>query len=43
MMDRRAFIGVVTGGILGAPLAAEGQQPSTLTRVGFFYFGSRQS
>jgi len=26
LMDRRAFIGTLTGGLLAAPLAAEGQQ-----------------
>jgi putative tryptophan/tyrosine transport system substrate-binding protein len=42
-VDRRAFLGALAGGLLAAPLAAEAQQPSALTRVGFFYFGSRQS
>jgi putative ABC transport system substrate-binding protein len=42
-MDRRSFLGTLAGGLLATPLAAEAQQPSTVTRVGFFYFGSRQS
>jgi putative ABC transport system substrate-binding protein len=41
-MDRRAFLGTLAGALLATPLAAA-QQPSTVTRVGFFYFGSRQS
>ncbi len=42
-MDRRTFLGTLTGGLLAAPLAASAQQPSKVARVGFFYFGSRQS
>jgi putative ABC transport system substrate-binding protein len=34
MMDRRAFLGTVTGGLLAAPLAAEGQQAGKVPRVG---------
>ena len=34
MMDRRAFIGTLTGGLLAAPLAAEAQQTGTVYRVG---------
>ncbi|HWO44592.1 MAG TPA: ABC transporter substrate-binding protein [Methylomirabilota bacterium] len=41
-MDRRAFLGTLAGALLATSLAAA-QQPSTVTRVGFFYFGSRQS
>ena len=41
-MKRRAFISGISLGFL-APLAAEAQQPPTQARVGFFYFGSRQS
>jgi len=33
-MDRRAFLGVLTGGLLAAPLAAEGQQADRLYRIG---------
>jgi hypothetical protein len=33
-MDRRAFIGTLTGGLLAAPLAAQAQQVAGLPRVG---------
>jgi putative ABC transport system substrate-binding protein len=33
-MERRAFLGVVTGGLLAAPLAAEAQAPPTVRRIG---------
>jgi putative ABC transport system substrate-binding protein len=34
-VNRRAFIGTLAGGLLAAPLAAEGQQPSTaMSRIG---------
>jgi putative ABC transport system substrate-binding protein len=33
-MHRRAFIGAVTGGLLAAPLAAEGQQTGKVYRIG---------
>ena len=33
-MDRRAFIGVIGGGLLAAPLAAEGQQAGRVYRIG---------
>jgi putative ABC transport system substrate-binding protein len=36
MMDRRAFLGTLTGGLLAAPLAAEGQQMGKVPRIGFF-------
>ena len=32
-MDRRAFIGSLTGGLLAAPLAAEGQQSGKVFRM----------
>jgi putative ABC transport system substrate-binding protein len=34
-MERRTFIGVITGGLLAAPLAAEAQQAARVPRVGF--------
>ena len=34
-MKRRAFLGAVTGGLLAAPLAAEGQQAGKVYRIGF--------
>ena len=34
-MDRRAFISGIAGGLLAAPLAAEGQQAAKVYRVGF--------
>jgi putative ABC transport system substrate-binding protein len=33
-MDRRAFIGTLTGSLLAAPLAAEAQQPRKVYRIG---------
>jgi putative ABC transport system substrate-binding protein len=33
-VDRRAFIGTLTGGLLAAPLGAEGQQPRKVPRIG---------
>ena len=33
-MDRRAFLGVIAGGLLAAPLAAEAQQTDKLPRIG---------
>jgi putative ABC transport system substrate-binding protein len=35
MMDRRAFIGTLTGGLLAAPLAAEAQQTAKIARIGW--------
>ena len=34
-MDRRTFIGTLTGGLLAAPLAAEGQQAAKIARIGY--------
>jgi putative ABC transport system substrate-binding protein len=34
-VKRRAFLGAVTGGLLAAPLAAEGQQAGKVYRIGF--------
>jgi len=35
VMDRRSFLGVLAGGLLAAPFAAEAQQPRHAWRVGF--------
>jgi putative ABC transport system substrate-binding protein len=35
VIDRRAFIGTLAGGLLAAPLAAETQQPGKVPRVGY--------
>src|ERR1700693_4018356 len=34
-MERRTFIGVILGGLLVAPLAAEAQQAAKVPRIGF--------
>ena len=34
MMDRRAFIGTLAGGLLAAPLAVEAQQAAKIARIG---------
>jgi putative ABC transport system substrate-binding protein len=34
-MDRRVFLGTLGGGLLAAPLAAEGQQAPTIRRIGW--------
>ena len=34
-MDRRAFLGVITGGLLAAPFAAEAQQAAKIARIGW--------
>ncbi|MFI5373188.1 MAG: ABC transporter substrate-binding protein, partial [Candidatus Rokuibacteriota bacterium] len=34
-MDRRVFLGVLTGGLLAAPLAAEAQQAAKVARIGY--------
>jgi len=39
-VERRAFIGAVTGGLLAAPLAAEAQSTGKLYRVGLVSLGS---
>ena len=33
-MERRTFLGMIAGGLLAAPFAAEGQQASRVWRVG---------
>jgi ABC-type uncharacterized transport system substrate-binding protein len=35
VIDRRAFIGTLTGGLLAAPLAAAGQQAAEIARIGW--------
>jgi putative ABC transport system substrate-binding protein len=39
-MERRRFMAMLAGGILAAPLAAEGQQGDTSRRVGYLTLGS---
>ena len=34
-MDRRAFLGTLTGGLLATPLAAEAQQTAKIVRIGY--------
>jgi putative ABC transport system substrate-binding protein len=36
-MDRRRFIGTLTGGLLAAPLAAEAQQAGIMWRIGYLF------
>ena len=38
-MDRRTFLSTVTGSLLAAPLAAEGQQAGKVWRIGLFHVG----
>ena len=35
MISRRAFLGGLAGGLLAAPLTAEGQQPGRIARIGY--------
>jgi putative tryptophan/tyrosine transport system substrate-binding protein len=42
-MDRRTFIGGAASSIAAVPLGAFAQQQDKAWRIGFFYFGSRQS
>ena len=39
-MERRTFIGVLTGGLLAAPLTSEGQQAGRIPRIGYLAPGS---
>ncbi|HWZ70260.1 MAG TPA: ABC transporter substrate-binding protein [Casimicrobiaceae bacterium] len=43
MIGRRTFVGGIASGVLVWPLGAFAQQQSKVWRIGFFYFGSRQS
>jgi putative ABC transport system substrate-binding protein len=38
-MDRRTFLGTLTGGVLAAPLVAETQQMGKIARIGVFHMG----
>ena len=42
-MERRAFLGGVTGSLLAAPLAAEGQQEKKLPRVGIIWSNATEA
>jgi ABC-type uncharacterized transport system substrate-binding protein len=42
-MDRRAFIGTLAGGLLAAPLGAEGQQAGKVYRIGYLSASSDTS
>ena len=41
-MNRRTFLGILTGGLLAAPLAA-GAQPSKVGKVGILLYGTPQA
>jgi ABC transporter substrate binding protein len=43
VIDRRTFLGALSGGLLAAPLAAEGQQAGKPARVGYLSTGERLS
>jgi len=42
-VERRAFLGAVTGGLLAAPLAARAQQAGKVYRVGLLFFSADPS
>jgi putative ABC transport system substrate-binding protein len=42
VISRRAFVGSLAGGLLAAPLAAEGQQPGKVWRIGYLSPGLSQ-
>jgi putative ABC transport system substrate-binding protein len=42
-MDRRTFLGTLSGGILAAPLAAGARQPGRVYRIGYLSAGSSTS
>src|SRR5258707_7385945 len=39
-MERRTFIGVLSGGLLAAPLAAQGQEAGKIYRIGLILTGT---
>jgi len=41
-VERRAFLGALTGGFLAAPLAAEGQQSGKVPRIGYLEIASAE-
>ena len=43
MIERRTFLGVLTGGLLAVPLAAEAQLASRVARVGLLSVGAALS
>src|SRR2546425_13061934 len=40
-MERRTFMTILTGGIVGAPFAAEAQQAAKIARIGYMAGASR--
>jgi ABC-type uncharacterized transport system substrate-binding protein len=43
MMNRRRFLGTLSASLLAAPLGAKAQPAGKVGRVGFLYFGSRET
>jgi ABC-type uncharacterized transport system substrate-binding protein len=43
VVPRRKILHALCAGLLAIPLSARAQQPGRIWRVGFFYFGSRES
>jgi putative tryptophan/tyrosine transport system substrate-binding protein len=43
VIDRRAFLGAVAGGLLTAPLAVEAHQAGRVYRIGYLTYGTRPS
>jgi putative tryptophan/tyrosine transport system substrate-binding protein len=39
-MERRAFMALISGALLGAPLATQAQQGGKVWRIGFLFYGS---
>jgi len=42
-MPRRAFMAIIAGGLLAAPVAVQAQQPARVPRIGFLISGSLES